>query len=497
MRVLVGIASFGLANEEYLHQVLAAFEGMSYETDILVFSNIPRDLGKGVQVVVGLPSANPRSLGFAHRRSFIERQNDYDIFVYTEDDIEILESHIESFLRQCEDLDADEIPGLFRYEYDSSGSVCYPDVHNAYHWDPESVRRRGRFVFAEFTNLHSACYVLTRSQLQHCIRSGGYATEPHTGVYNLMCSAATDPYTTCGLRKVLCISHFDEILVHHLSDKYSWSKTKMRALPDVLLRAQLDEMQRPEYTPSESWIPQTISWQSSDFTKGYYDLLRQDVMDLIVGRDRTRILSVGCGSGETERELMEQGKEVVAIPLDNVVGSCARANGIPTLPPDPVEALESIPDGRFDCLLVLDVLQYIPDPVAVIRSCVRVLEPGGFLICSVPNFSCVSARRELSRMQPSLRNRRAFLNQHGVHYVTLSRAIKWFEETGLKRQRVLRKYADRVKKVIPPWLSFATQWLALSNTILFVKEKTQIGDTGAGRVRRDVLEDSKQRNATQ
>lgn len=496
MRVLVGIASFGVANEQYLRKVVAAYERMSYETDIVVFSNIPRDLGKRIRVIVGLPSGNPRSLGFAHRPFFIEHQDDYDIFVYSEDDIEILENQIDFFIRQCEVLEFDEIPGLFPYELDRSGSLCYPEIHSTYHWDPGSVRRRGKYVFAEFTNLHSACYVLSRGQLQHCIRSGGYASRPHSGEYNLMCSAASDPYTSCGLRKVYCISHLDEISVHHLSDKYSTTNTRLRALPHTLLRAQLDEMQRTDYSESKSWIASKTSWQLQDFCKEYYERPRRDVINLVSERDRSRILSVGCGAGETERELSELGNEVMAIPLDNVVGSCARANGIPTLSVNPLEALESLSSRQFNCILILDVLQHYPDPVALVMNCLKVLAPGGIVVCSVPNLSCMRARKYLRGMDPALRDRRAFFSIHGLHYVTRRQVMRWFRHAGLKARTVLRRYGDKVTKVIQTWLPWGTQWLALGNTIVFVKRVTQRSEDGSMMAERRALEESK-RDATQ
>jgi SAM-dependent methyltransferase len=43
------------------------------------------------------------------------------------------------------------------------------------------------------------------------------------------------------------------------------------------------------------------------------------------------------------------------------------------------------PDGHFDAVLLLDVLEHIPDEPAVLDEIARVLRPGGQLILSVPN----------------------------------------------------------------------------------------------------------------
>jgi hypothetical protein len=104
---------------------------------------------------------------------------------------------------------------------DRLGRISLPGVHGPFHWRPESVRRRGAHLVAEFTNEHSACYLLTKAQLKRAIASGGFLREPYDGQYDMLCSAATDPYTSCGFRKVLGISAIEDFLVHHLPNHYA------------------------------------------------------------------------------------------------------------------------------------------------------------------------------------------------------------------------------------------------------------------------------------
>ena len=60
----------------------------------------------------------------------------------------------------------------------------------------------------------------TQRQLRKAIRSGGFLVEPHEWKYDLLCTAATDPYTQCGFTKLIPISHLDDFTVHHLTNKY-------------------------------------------------------------------------------------------------------------------------------------------------------------------------------------------------------------------------------------------------------------------------------------
>jgi SAM-dependent methyltransferase len=50
--------------------------------------------------------------------------------------------------------------------------------------------------------------------------------------------------------------------------------------------------------------------------------------------------------------------------------------------------LESIPveDGRFDAIVMNQVIEHLPQPLAVLKELHRVLKPGGTMICSGPLF---------------------------------------------------------------------------------------------------------------
>ena len=168
----------------------------------------------------GLPNKNPWSLPFAHKTLFAERADKYDLFIYSEDDILITEGNLRAFLDVTKVLRQDEIAGYLRIERGANGEESYPDIHENFHWDPTSVRSRGCYTLAHLTNEHAACYVLTRAQLRMAIQSGGFLVDPHEEKYDLLCTAATDPYTQCGLKKLIPVSHMDDFTVHHLSNKY-------------------------------------------------------------------------------------------------------------------------------------------------------------------------------------------------------------------------------------------------------------------------------------
>src|SRR5262249_17449998 len=139
LSVLVALASYGTSNDHYLSQLIQEYRSMSCHVDIVVLSNLEKQLGPGIEVLVGLPNRNPWSLPFPHKRLFAERLEKYDIFVYSEDDMLITEKHLCAFLKVSGALREDEIPGFIRIEKSSNGQASYPDFHAHFHWDAASV----------------------------------------------------------------------------------------------------------------------------------------------------------------------------------------------------------------------------------------------------------------------------------------------------------------------------------------------------------------------
>jgi len=108
-RVLVAIANYGEGNRRYLDQLLAEYRAMPFPVDVVVLSNIPKDLGDDVEVKVGLPGKDPWSLPFGHKQLFADRIEQYDAFIYSEDDILVTENNIRAFLEVTPKLEDDEI----------------------------------------------------------------------------------------------------------------------------------------------------------------------------------------------------------------------------------------------------------------------------------------------------------------------------------------------------------------------------------------------------
>jgi 2-polyprenyl-3-methyl-5-hydroxy-6-metoxy-1,4-benzoquinol methylase len=393
MKIMVAIINYGMKNVEYAKQLIQEYRSMPFEVDIFVLSEAPKDYGKEVTVLVGLPSNDPWSLPFAHKRLFSENVDKYDVFIYTEDDTLVRKENIQAFLSATEQLREDILPGFIRYELYPNGDKNYTDIHGQYHWIPGSVGQSGEYTFAELSNDHSACYILTQGQLRKAIESGGFLVLPHSGRYDLICTAGTDPYTQCGFTRVICLSHLQEFELHHLSNAYlnrvgldeNGYKLQIEALQEVLDQKRSDRelfiTEKPLATPA---------WD-----KNYYEPYRDDIVRMI-SSDAKDILSVGCGWGLTEANLIEKGKKVVAIPLDSVIGRLAEERGIRVLPPDFEHAFKMLAGKKFDAIILQDILQHLSNPIEILTKLATFLTMEGVLVGSIPSLSLI--RRVLGQL---------------------------------------------------------------------------------------------------
>lgn len=433
-KVLVAIANHGTKNRHFLDQLLAEYRSMErYDVDLVVLSNIPKDLGPDVEVKVGIPIADPWSLPFGYKELFAERAAAYDLFIYTEDDTLITERNIEAFVEETRILPEEFIAGFMRYEVSPDGRKFYSSMHSHYHWDPNSVIRFGESFFAYYTNEHAACFMLTRGHLQKAIDSGGFMLPPRQGRYDMLVTAATDPYTSCGMRKLICISRIDDFCLHHLPNVYCGKLGLDLELGKLEIERLVSFAEGGSAFPRGPLFDPYPLRDGDRWNKKYYEGRRDDVLKL-VPRDARRVLSVGCGCGTTEEALVDLGIEVVGIPLDSIICSSAGTKGIAMLSPDFGLAAKELEGQQFDCILILDILQQLRDPIAILSRYCGFLRDGGTVLVSVPNWNYHGTLRQrlTSRGKLSLECRLSS-QRVGVHRTTKACVTMWLHQSGLRR----------------------------------------------------------------
>jgi len=117
----------------------------------------------------------------------------------------------------------------------------------------------------------------------------------------------------------------------------------------------------------------------------------------LVGHNK-RVLELGPAAGAVTRALADRGCRVVGIEVDPEAArhleGVAEAVVVGDLA-DPEVVAAVADDEGFDVVLAGDVLEHLPDPLAVLRACRRALRPGGYVVVSLPNIAHADVKLRL------------------------------------------------------------------------------------------------------
>ena len=102
------------------------------------------------------------------------------------------------------------------------------------------------------------------------------------------------------------------------------------------------------------------------------------------------LLDIGCGGGLVAEPMRRMGFDVTAIDASSENIGTARAHAGPqglhiAYRAATVEQLEAEGAGPFDVVLTMEVIEHVADPEAFIRSCARLVKPGGLMIVATLN----------------------------------------------------------------------------------------------------------------
>ena len=106
-----------------------------------------------------------------------------------------------------------------------------------------------------------------------------------------------------------------------------------------------------------------------------------------------RICDIGCGCGMMLCQLQEAGYQAVGIDASETALSYCAARGVLAvkgLLPDHLD----LPPQSVQAVLMLDVLEHLDDDHAAMQSGLELLQPGGYLIATVPAYSWLWTRRD-------------------------------------------------------------------------------------------------------
>ncbi|MCC7278863.1 MAG: hypothetical protein IT487_11190 [Chromatiaceae bacterium] len=240
-KILSVLVNYGDEQLNYLEQVITELKSfVKYRVTIIVQSNIPLTI-QGIDQLNIIKLDDYQFLPLSCRKVIWDNRKNFDIFIYGENDHLIVEKHIDRHLEYTKILPANRISGLIQYEENETGKY-YPGYHCDFDWIYDSIEIYGGKKFAHFSNLHQATFILTKQQLLRVGKKFNFlqlvndtslkrrilnkcssifrAKINRMDKYSVKCKVNTDVYEYGGIKKMICISEFEDNIIHHLPNIY-------------------------------------------------------------------------------------------------------------------------------------------------------------------------------------------------------------------------------------------------------------------------------------
>ncbi len=172
-----------------------------------------------------------------------------------------------------------------------------------------------------------------------------------------------------------------------------------------------------------------------------------------VDLDGKHVLDIGCGGGILTEAMADAGAVVTGIDMAEGPLAVARLHQAESgaavdYRQTTAEDLAEAEPGRFDVVTCLEMLEHVPDPAAVVRSCLELAKPGGHVFFSTINrnpksflFAIVGAEYVLKLLPAGTHEYQKFIRPSELDEWARQAGLQFEESIGLHYNPFTRQYS--------------------------------------------------------
>jgi 2-polyprenyl-6-hydroxyphenyl methylase/3-demethylubiquinone-9 3-methyltransferase len=166
-----------------------------------------------------------------------------------------------------------------------------------------------------------------------------------------------------------------------------------------------------------------------------------------------RVLDVGCGGGILADSMARQGAEVLGIDLATKALRVAQLHALEAETPNvqyreaSAEEVAAEQPGSFDVVTCMEMLEHVPDPASVVRSCATLAKPGGWVFFSTINrnakaflFAILGAEYVLNLLPRGTHTYGKFIRPSELGGYARSAGLELQQARGMEYNPVTRRY---------------------------------------------------------
>ncbi|EMB50163.1 3-demethylubiquinone-9 3-methyltransferase [Vibrio mimicus CAIM 602] len=153
-----------------------------------------------------------------------------------------------------------------------------------------------------------------------------------------------------------------------------------------------------------------------------------------------KVLDVGCGGGILAESMAREGAQVTGLDMGKEPLEVARLHALETgtkltYIQSTVEDHAAANPQTYDVVTCMEMLEHVPDPLSVIKSCAKLVKPGGHVFFSTLNrnfksylFAIVGAEKLLKIVPEGTHDHNKFIRP--------SELLKMIDQTALQEQGI-------------------------------------------------------------